>query len=101
MFGTTFFGFIGGSGGGGGGTIGGSIAATQVAFGSAANTIAGDSTFTFNVSAANKEVTANYFRLNNAGTLGSPVNGYLEYDGTYLYFTTGGVRFIVTLQSST
>lgn len=37
----------GGSGGGGGGSIGGAIAATQVAFGSGTNTIAGDSIFTY------------------------------------------------------
>lgn len=36
-----------GGGGGGGGSIGGSIAATQIAFGSGANTIAGDALFTF------------------------------------------------------
>lgn len=38
--------FSGGSGGGGGG-IGGSIAATQVAYGTAANTIGGDGSFTY------------------------------------------------------
>ena len=41
--------FRGGSGGGGGG-IGGSIAATQVAYGTAANTIGGDGSFTYEVS---------------------------------------------------
>ena len=42
------------SGGGGGGTIGGSIADTQVAFGTAADTIGGDSSFTFDATGAPK-----------------------------------------------
>jgi len=39
---------LGSSGGGGGGTINGTIASTQVAFGTSADTIGGDNSFTFN-----------------------------------------------------
>lgn len=36
-------------------------------------------------------------KLNAGVNLTTPVNGTLEYDGTNLYFTTGGVRKTVTL----
>lgn len=51
--------FSGGSGGGGGG-IGGSIAATQVAYGTAANTIGGDGSFTYEL--ANEFLTVTKIR---------------------------------------
>ena len=37
------------------------------------------------------------FKLTSGTNLTTPENGAFEYDGTFLYFTTGGVRYKVTL----
>ncbi len=54
-----------GSGGGGGGTIGGSIAATQVAFGSGVNTITGSSEFIYDGTTLNVGNTNTVIELYN------------------------------------
>jgi hypothetical protein len=95
MFGTNSFGWTSGGTGSGGGTIGGAITQPEVAFGSAANQITGDPTFTF--SSTTKIMGVNNVQLNSTTLVGSPVNGLFEWDGNILYFTTNGTRYQVGL----